>query len=114
MVAKGFTQQEGLDYIEFIPSHQIHHCEVGHEYIAAVKGWPILHAFLHGDLYEDVYMLLPPGFHSKGESISAHNQGPWCVNFLSHYMVLSRLQGNGLPNFQLLFLVLVSSFSLCR
>jgi hypothetical protein len=76
-VVKGYTQIEGLDYHDtFAPVAKLLtiHCVL---VVAIARHWSlhqldVHNAFLHGDLDEEIYMTLPPGFCKKGENRVCH------------------------------------------
>ena len=66
LVARGFVQQEGIDYDDaFAPVARMESVRV--LALAAQEGWQVYHmdvksAFLNGDLKEEVYVRQPSGF----------------------------------------------------
>ena len=94
LVAQGYSQVEGLDFDEnFAPVARLEYIHMYLDY-ATFNVFPLFQmdvksAFLNGPLQEDVYVAQPPGFHDPTTKIT-------CINFIRHYMVLSKPLGLGM------------------
>ncbi|GKE17903.1 ribonuclease H-like domain-containing protein, partial [Tanacetum coccineum] len=104
LVAKGYNQREGVDYDEtfsLIVKIVTVRCLIN---IAVNNGWPLFqldvnNAFLYGNLTEEVYMTLPPGYFSvndqrfckvlKNENGICLSQRKYRLELLSEYGLLA-------------------------
>ncbi|KAF0904830.1 hypothetical protein E2562_037605 [Oryza meyeriana var. granulata] len=74
IVAKGYIQQQGIDYDEvFAPVARMESVRMLLT-VAAQRGWLVHHmdvksAFLNGELKEEVYVRQPPGFVTAGHEV---------------------------------------------
>ena len=73
LVARGFTQAHGIDYIEiFSPVVRMNSIHVLLSLVINLNGFlhqlDVSNAFLYGDLTEQVFMEQPPGYVAQGET----------------------------------------------
>ena len=111
LVARGYTQTYGIDYQEtFVPVAKLNTIRILIS-LAVNLDWPlqqydIKNAFLHGDLKEDIYMTIPPGYGdstTKGKvcklqkALYGLKQSPraWFGRFTQTMKTLGYKQGNG-------------------
>uniref|UniRef100_A0A2N9EIQ9 Integrase catalytic domain-containing protein n=1 Tax=Fagus sylvatica TaxID=28930 RepID=A0A2N9EIQ9_FAGSY len=92
LVAKGFTQTYGIDYLEtFSPVAKVLLS------LAANLDWPlhqldVKNAFLHGDLDEEVYMDIPPGYTGSAENQNSMRKYGYRQSNFDHTLFLKHRQ----------------------